>query len=374
MNESKATRYQRSRRRADALAVASSGLALLAIAVSPGAGWLARATEAFGRGLSPVAQGAVALVLFVVIVVVACELAAVPARLPRGRADRLAPSPGVDEVLIAQMRAALVFLPAAIAAAAAIRVATLVAGGWWWLVAGVALAGGLVAAARGAPALIARLARPRPLGRGDLAADLTAIGRRAGVPIAGIDEIAAESAPGLTAVVSGLGRSRRVFLSSEVARDWSNAEITVVVAHEIAHHAHRDLARTLSLDAVVVAVALAAAHLIIGAAGPWLGGLAPADLAALPLIAAIAGAVWVLATPLRHAESRRQERLADALALVLTGGADAFGAAIRRLGERRLAEERPSTLTRWLFHRHPSVTERLAMAETYRQSGPRLGA
>ena len=96
------------------------------------------------------------------------------------------------------------------------------------------------------------------------------------------------------------------------------------------------------------------------------------DLAALPLIATVAGAVWILATPLRHAESRRQERLADALALVLTGGADAFGAAIRRLGERRLAEERPSTLTRWLFHRHPSVKERLAMAETYRQSGSRL--
>lgn len=371
MNESKATLYQRSRRRADALALASSGAALVAIAVSPAAGWLARAVEAFGRGLSAPAQGAVALLLFVVIVVLVCELAAVPARLPRGRADRLAPSPAIEDILGAQLRAAAVFLPAALFAAAVVRLATLVAGAWWWIAAAVVLAAGLVAAARGAPALVARLARTRPLARPDLAAALTGLGRRAGVPIDGIDEIAAESAPGLTAVVSGLGRSRRVFLSSEVARDWSDAEVTVVVAHEIAHHAHRDLARTLALDAAVIAIALAAAHIAIGGAGLWLGGVGPADLAALPLIATIAGAVWILATPLRHAESRRQERLADALALVLTGGADAFGAAIRRLSERRLAEERPSTLTRWLFHRHPSVSERLAMAETYRQAGTR---
>jgi STE24 endopeptidase len=370
MNESKATLYQRSRRRADALAVVSSGAALVTIAVSPAAGWLARATETFGRGLSAPAQGAVALLLFVVAVVLTCELAAAAARLTRRPVDRLSPAPSVEAILGAQLHAAAELLPAALFAAVVVRLATLLAGQWWWLAAAVVLAGGLVGAARGAPALVARLARTRPLGRADLASALTGLGRRAGVPIAGIDEVGSESAAGLTAVVSGLGRSRRVFLSSELARDWSDDEITVVVAHEIAHHAHRDLARTLALDAAIVAAALAAAHAAIGIAGPWLG-LRPADLAALPLIAAVAGSVWILATPLRHAESRRQERLADALALVLTGGADAFASAIRRLGERRLAEERPSTMTRWLFHRHPSVTERLAMADTYRQSGTR---
>ena len=35
------------------------------------------------------------------------------------------------------------------------------------------------------------------------------------------------------------------------------------------------------------------------------------------------------------------------------------GAAVRRLSAQHLAEERPSTLTRWLFHRHPPVAERL---------------
>ncbi len=93
--------------------------------------------------------------------------------------------------------------------------------------------------------------------------------------------------------------------------------------------------------------------------------LSPGDLAALPLIALVAGAVWLAATPLRHAHSRRQERRADQFALALTGGADAFSAAIRRLGAQHLAEERPSPLTQWLYHRHPSVAERLAIADSY---------
>jgi Zn-dependent protease with chaperone function len=87
------------------------------------------------------------------------------------------------------------------------------------------------------------------------------------------------------------------------------------------------------------------------------------ELAALPLIALIAGGIWLLSAPLRHALSRWQERRADRFALGLTGQADAFQAAIRRLAARHLAEENPSLLTRWWFHRHPPAAERLRLAE-----------
>ena len=60
---------------------------------------------------------------------------------------------------------------------------------------------------------------------------------------------------------------------------------------------------------------------------------------------------------------------ADAFALELTGRADAFQAAIRRLAAQHLAEERPSRLTRWLFHRHPSAAERLRLAESFERRG-----
>ncbi len=63
--------------------------------------------------------------------------------------------------------------------------------------------------------------------------------------------------------------------------------------------------------------------------------------------------------------SRWQERRADAFALELTGGAAEFRAALRRLAARHLVEERPSRLTRWLYHRHPTVAERLRFADQF---------
>jgi STE24 endopeptidase len=140
----------------------------------------------------------------------------------------------------------------------------------------------------------------------------------------------------------------------------------VVVAHEMAHHAHHDLWRTLALDAAILTVAFAAAS----AWGPASAIAAdPADhvarLAALPAIALIVAVAWVLATPLRLALSRRQERRADAFALQLTGSVGEFQAAIRRLAAEHLAEERPDRLTRWWYHRHPTVAERLQAADDF---------
>ena len=93
------------------------------------------------------------------------------------------------------------------------------------------------------------------------------------------------------------------------------------------------------------------------------------SLAVLPFITLVAGAVWLAATPLRHAQSRRQERAADEFALRLTGGSEAFGSALRRLSARHLVEERPARAVRWLYHRHPTVAERLAAAERYDRRG-----
>ena len=166
--------------------------------------------------------------------------------------------------------------------------------------------------------------------------------------------------------MTGLGSTCRVFVASEVLRDWSDDEIAVVVAHELAHHVHRDLWRTLALDAGVLSAALWTAQQGLARWPAALGAGSPADPAALPLIALLAGAVWVAATPIRLAQSRAHERRADRFALQLTGEAGSFGAAIRRLSARYLAEERPSRLVRWFFHRHPPVAERLAMAERFR--------
>ena len=363
MNEPRATRYQRLRRRAHAAGVGSGALMLTAVALTPIGAWLAGAVAAYGRGAPPWGQALLSTLLFVVCLVVLWETALLPAMLYLAlKVDgRYGAQPvAVEDVIGAQVQATLLVLPAAAGAALVVRLSAHAAGGAWWVIAGVGLAALMVAALHGAPRLIARLGAARPLADDRLVDGLARLAQRAGVPIAGIEEVAGDD-DRVTALVTGAGRSRRVFLSSEVVRQWSTDEVAVIVAHELAHHAHHDLWRTLALDASVLAAGLLAADLLLAAAP----GREAVDLASLPFIALVAGGFWLAATPLRHAHSRGQERRADAFALRLTGNADAFSAAVRRLAARHLAEERPSMLTQWLYHRHPSVADRLALASTF---------
>ena len=113
--------------------------------------------------------------------------------------------------------------------------------------------------------------------------------------------------------------------------------------------------------------AFGCAALALSGLGAALGLAGRGDLAALPLIALVTGAVWLAATPLRHAHSRQQERAADDFALRLTGQTGAFQTALKRLSARHLTEERPARAVRWLYHRHPTVAERLAAAERFSQ-------
>jgi STE24 endopeptidase len=372
MNESKAARYQRYRRRAETAGVVSGAAMLALVALTPLSRWLATGAGNFGIGVPDLPREALALFIFVILLVVAWELAALPAMLylglgvDRRYANR---SIAVEDVLAAQAHATLVALPAALVAGTALTVSVSLAGGWWWVMAGALLAGALVAALHGAPRLLARLADVRPLARADLTARLNALAAHARVPVAGVEEMQLDESERATAMVAGAGRSRRIFLSSELLRDWSDDEIAVIVAHELGHHAHRDLWRTLALDASVLAIALFVADRVLAWAAPSLALAGPRDLAALPFLTLVAGAVWLCLTPLRLAHSRWQERRADEFALALTGGAEAFTSAIRRLGARRLVDDRPSALTRWLYHRHPTLEQRLALAVQFRERG-----
>jgi STE24 endopeptidase len=368
MNEPRATRYQRLRRRAAMAAWCLAGITLAVLAATPAARWLSDAAWRVTGGLPDAARAIAALALFAVSVLVVWEIAALPAVLflalkvdhAYGRTEG-----HVEDVLVAQAKATLFALPVVLAGGLIVSASAQLAGRWWWTAAGVLLSAGLVAIQHGVPGVLARLSPARPMSKPELSSRLHALAARVRVPVAGIHEWTADERA-MTALVTGVGRGRRVLVSSDIVRTWPDDEIEVVVAHELAHHAHRDLWRTLTLDAAVMAIALLLADRVLAVVGPSLNVAGPADLAALPLIALTALVVWAVLSPIRHAQSRRHERRADAFALSWTGGADAFGAAVRRLSAKHLADERPSTLARWLYHRHPPVAERLALAESYR--------
>jgi Zn-dependent protease with chaperone function len=368
MNESRAARYQRLRRRAKAAGILSGGALLAILAFTPAGRALAAWAASLASPLpSPIASAA-ALVVFVSVLVVAWELAALPGLLltAQGSARRLR---GQEETLSARAVAigAAVALPAAVLVAAAVQIATWLAGSWWWLAAAAFVAALLLIVMHAGPGTLARLSRARPLTRPALVERLGALSRQIRVPIQSIDELPAGATATATALVAGGGSARRVFIAAELVQDWSDDEVAFVVAHEFAHHAHHDLWLTLVLDATILAAGFWAAGLITaGASASPTSLLAPVgELAALPFVALAVAAAWVLTAPLRHAVSRYQERRADAFALRTTGSAEAFRTALRRLASQHLAEERPSRITQWLYHRHPSVAERLATADAF---------
>jgi STE24 endopeptidase len=275
------------------------------------------------------------------------------------------PRDETDGLILAHLRAAALTALGALVAAAVVRLAVAVAGPWWWMPAAATLAAVWAGLLRLGPLVLSRAGAVRPIRRIDLRERLAALADQVGVPVAGIHEWGVASDAAATAIVAGVGPSRRIFVSSAIVRDWSDEEIAVVVAHELAHHRYHDLWRAFGLNAVVLSVGLALASVAVTLAGPRLGLQGPDDLATLPLVALVAGAVWVLSAPVRHAQSRAHERRADRFALSATGASGAFRTAIRRLGAQHLAEERPSQWTQWLHHAHPTIAERLAAADEF---------
>jgi len=368
LNESRATRYQRIRRRAQLVSLAAGGGLVLVAALTP----LSRALAAFaGRQvqfLPSAVQPAGALAVFVGVLVLAAEVLALPAAVYGARrvVPRRTSSPlSIGAVVIAQGRDAAVGAVLALGVAALVRVSMWAGGGAWWALASVLLVGTQLLVLRwlgvGLAASGDALSQSRPA----LSSSLVALAERAcGRPIE-VRQWAASAADGTRAVVTGVGKGGRILLSADMVRDWADDEIGVVVAHELSHHAHHDLARTLTLDAALWCVALGCADRAVAMWGGWLGLGSALDLAALPALAVVAGVVWGLVRPVRLAQSRAHERRADRFALELTGSVEAFGRALRRLAEEHLAEERPSRLTRWFFHRHPPLEERLALGQRF---------
>ncbi len=365
MNESKSSRHQRRRRRGRAVAVVLSAGTLGLVAFTPIAGvlaaWSGHVTSVMPGWIRPVAH----LALFTSAVLLTMELVALPARLAAGRRIRVSGGSSLQTVrhaFVAELQAFVGVVVSVLFAAGAVQVSVWAAGSWWWILAGFVMAAGLLVAAHAAPAVVAVLSGAEPIQSPSLGTQLAALSHRAGVPVGQVYEVPVQDDDQTTAFIAGLGHGRRIFLASTLVREWREDEVAVVVAHELGHHRRGDLWRTLALDAGVLVAGLGVSNLLHGST------LAAGQLAPLPMVAWTAGAVWILAAPLRLAQSRHHERLADRFALQVTGGAEAFSTVVRRLGARHLADEEPSALARWFTYRHPTVAERLAAAATHRNA------
>ncbi len=237
---------------------------------------------------------------------------------------------------------------------------------WWWISAMV-FAAAMIGLAQLAPVvLLPMFYKFKPLDRPSLVTRLLALATRARTDIVGVFEwVLSDHTRKANAALAGLGRTRRILLSDTLLADYSDDEIEVILAHELAHHVHRDLWRGIAAQAAALFAGLFVADLVLRAAAERLGLRGLSDPAALPVLLLIAGVWSLMMMPLANALSRAQERAADRYALTTTGNVGAFVTAMKRLSQQNLAEEYPSPLVRWLFYSHPPIRERIDAARAF---------
>lgn len=234
----------------------------------------------------------------------------------------------------------------------------------WWLASSAIFTAATAILARITPTLLLPLFyRFKPLERESLRERLAALSARAGLPVLGVYEWGlGEKSRRANAALVGAGATRRILLSDTLLADYSEDEIEVILAHEMAHHVHHDIRKGIALQFTLFVAGLGAAAIAIEQWWVAAGLLSPTDVAGLPLLLLPAGAVSIALTPVVNAFSRRNERRADRYALALTQQPAPFVSAMRRLAAQNLAEENPSRTALWFFHSHPPVDERIAAA------------
>jgi STE24 endopeptidase len=238
----------------------------------------------------------------------------------------------------------------------------------WWLPAGAVFALLLIGLANLAPIVLLPLFyRVKPLDRDALRRRLMALADRAGARVLGAYEWGlGDKTKKANAALAGLGTTRRILVSDTMLADYSDEEIEIVLAHELAHHVHGDIWKGIAFESALVMGGFFLAARALDRSVGWLGLDGPSDPAGLPLLLLAAGGLSVVMVPAAYAMSRAFERSADRFALELTRNPGAFVTAMRRLAAQNLAEDRPSRVIQWLFYSHPPVAERIAAAQAFK--------
>ena len=243
-------------------------------------------------------------------------------------------------------------------------------GWWWWLVAAACFFVVSVVVGQLVPVLIVPLFyKMKRVDDEKLGERLSELAQGTGLTVEGTYEIAlSEETAKANAMLAGLGRTRRVILADTLLEKFSADEIDVVFTHELGHHVHRHIWWMLLTGAVYGLVGLWLCDRVLAWAMAGAdGNVAYAELsvAALPLLMLCFTLFGQLLEPISNALSRLFERQADRYALDRTQNPVAFRTAFGQLARQNKADPDPPGWEVFLFHDHPPISERIAMADAW---------
>jgi STE24 endopeptidase len=206
---------------------------------------------------------------------------------------------------------------------------------------------------------------------GQLRSDVLQLAHRAGVDVGEVYRVdASRRTNAANAYVIGLAHSKRVVLYDNLIHGFPRDEVRVVVAHELGHQRHNDIARGLAWLALVappgtfLTQVLAERFARRERLGDPRARPGPAALPAIALAVTLAALGLNVAS---NALSRPVEASADSFALELTRDPADFVNFQRRISIRNIGDPDPPRLYQLLFGTHPTTVERIGFGEAWKQ-------
>ncbi len=343
-------------------AIAAELLAGAALGLGPGVRWLGRwsASASGGRWWlqALILAGAVTVAIALI------QLPFGVARFFHDRSYGLVTQPLTGYLLDAAKGLGFQLVLAAITAAGFFGIVRLLPRGWPAVAAGFAVAL-TVALVYLLPVVYEPLFNKFTPVESDVRARVLTIADRAGVTVGEV--LVADASRRTTrqnAYVSGLGATKRVVLYDTLLSSSTAAEVDLVVAHELAHVAHRDVLKGTVIGSAGAALAVLVIWRLVSwsALRGWIGASGPGDPRWLPFLALLLAVASFVTLPATNWFSRRIEAAADRSAIANTSDPDTAIAVEVNLARSNIADLEPNAFIRWMFYTHPPVLERIQIA------------
>jgi len=205
-----------------------------------------------------------------------------------------------------------------------------------------------------------------PLNNVDLADKLKKMAEKVGAKVVGIFEIDfSKKTKKANAAFTGIGSTRRILLADTLLKEFLPDEIEVILAHELGHYYYKHLWKLLFLGVVSTFIGLWVGHMILSTTSIRLGFQAISDIGTFPILSLVLFCFMLVTLPINNVFSRMLERQADRFALDTTNNPEAFIRSMNKLAKQNLADTTPNPVIHFLLYSHPSISERIKMAESY---------
>ena len=239
----------------------------------------------------------------------------------------------------------------------------------WWMLAWALFMGLFIVLAQLAPVVLLPIFyKFEPLDNEDLRRRLVVLSARAGMLVRGVYRWKlSEKSKKANAALTGLGATRRIILADTLLDNYTPEEIEAVLAHELGHHVHSHILKSIFVQAVITLFGFYAANWVLHYAVDQHMFEELSDFANLPLLALVSVVLSFFLMPALNAYSRFNERQADRYAFESISSVEPFITSMNKLAEQNLAERTPSKWVEWFFHSHPAISRRLAAAKEWRR-------